>query len=183
MAARNLSFDWSPHSVRPLFFWFLSCSSTKIRSPGLSRCFPLGRLLIHLGEIGGEEVAKVQVVHLLDRGGFPQDTQQEIDEHLEALREMDPTWASFYILCPIPGTEQYDDFLAGGLITEKNLDRFDTTCLTWRHPYFSRERLSQSSRASGCHNYCSTVITSFSPGGTRCITSRMSSRSALTQIE
>ncbi len=28
------------------------------------------------------------------------------------------------------------------MITEKNLDRFDTTCLTWRHPSFSRERLS-----------------------------------------
>ena len=75
--------------------------------------------------------------------GFPQDTPQEIDEHLETLRGMGPTWASFYILCPIPGTEQYDDFLANGLITEKNLDRFDTTCLTWRHPYFSREQLSQ----------------------------------------
>ena len=75
--------------------------------------------------------------------GFPQDTEQEISEHLDVLRDMSPTWASFYILCPIPGTEQYDDFLADGLITEKNLDRFDTTCLTWRHPCFSRERLSQ----------------------------------------
>ena len=75
--------------------------------------------------------------------GFPQDTPQGIDEHLETLRDMGPTWASFYILCPIPGTEQYDEFLAQGLITEKNLDRFDTTCLTWRHPRFSRERLSQ----------------------------------------
>ena len=75
--------------------------------------------------------------------GFPQDTPQEIYEHLAALREMSPTWASFYILCPIPGTEQYDEFLADGLITEKNLDRFDTTCLTWRHPYFSREQLSE----------------------------------------
>ena len=75
--------------------------------------------------------------------GFPQDTPTEIEQHLETLREMGPTWASFYILCPIPGTEQYDDFLADGLITEKNLDRFDTTCLTWRHPCFSHERLSK----------------------------------------
>ena len=75
--------------------------------------------------------------------GFPQDTEQAIGEHLEVLCEMAPTWASFYILCPIPGTEQYDEFLADGLITEKNLDRFDTTCLTWRHPSFSRERLSE----------------------------------------
>ena len=81
--------------------------------------------------------------HFSNIVGFPQDTPQEIDGHLATLRELEPTWASFYILCPIPGTEQYDDFLAGGLITEKNLDRFDTTCLTWRHPYYSRERMSQ----------------------------------------
>lgn len=74
--------------------------------------------------------------------GFPQDTRESIQEHLEILREMDPSWASFYILCPIPGTEQYDDFLEQGLITEKNLDRFDTTCLTWRHPSLSRQELS-----------------------------------------
>ncbi len=75
--------------------------------------------------------------------GFPQDTEREVSEHLSVLREMSPTWASFYILCPIPGTEQYDDFLEQGLITERNLDRFDTTCLTWRHPNFTRERMSQ----------------------------------------
>ena len=57
------------------------------------------------------------------------------------LRELGPTLASFYILCPIPGTEQYDEFMAEGLVTEDNLDRFDTTCLTWRHPHFSREQL------------------------------------------
>ncbi len=73
--------------------------------------------------------------------GFPQDTERDVDQHLEMLRELGPTFASFYILCPIPGTEQYDDFVAEGLVTENNLDRFDTTCLTWRHPHFSREQL------------------------------------------
>ncbi len=73
--------------------------------------------------------------------GFPQDTHQEIRNHLAVLRDLAPTWASFYILCPIPGTEQYDEFLAQGLITEQNLDRFDTTCLTWRHPSLTREQL------------------------------------------
>lgn len=75
--------------------------------------------------------------------GFPRDTEREIHEHLAVLRALAPNWASFYILCPIPGTEQYDDFLAQGLITEKNLDRFDTTCLTWRHPNLTPERLSE----------------------------------------
>jgi hypothetical protein len=75
--------------------------------------------------------------------GFPQDTEREVHEHLEVLRALSPTWVSFYVLCPIPGTEQYDDFMAAGLVTEKNLDRFDTTCLTWRHPFFSPEQLSE----------------------------------------
>jgi len=73
--------------------------------------------------------------------GFPQDTEQDVERHLQMLRDMGPTFASFYIPCPIPGTEQYDQFMAEGLLTEDNLDRFDTTCLTWRHPNFSREHL------------------------------------------
>jgi len=81
--------------------------------------------------------------HFSNIVGFPQDTEREVEEHVQMLSEMAPTWASFYILCPIPGTEQYEDFLAQGLITETNLDRFDTTCLTWRHPSLSRERLSE----------------------------------------
>ncbi len=75
--------------------------------------------------------------------GFPQDTQDSIHGHLEVLKSIGPNWASFYILCPIPGTEQYDEFLREGLITERNLDRFDTTCLTWKHPNLSAERLSE----------------------------------------
>lgn len=73
--------------------------------------------------------------------GFPQDTEQEVHQHLETLCALDPTLASFYILCPIPGTEQYDDFLAQELIDEKNLDRFDGTCLTWRHRFLSRSQV------------------------------------------
>lgn len=56
---------------------------------------------------------------------------------------MGPTVAFFYILCPIPGTEQYDDFRARGLIDEDNLDRFDGTCLTWRHPCLARSQASR----------------------------------------
>jgi len=66
--------------------------------------------------------------------GFPNDTRETIAEHLDTLIDIGPTWASFYILCPIPGTEQYEDFQKEGLITERNLDRFDTTALTWDHP-------------------------------------------------
>ncbi len=73
--------------------------------------------------------------------GFPSDTARGIHQHTEILCGLRPTWASFYILCPIPGTEQYDDFLSRGLITEKNLDRFDCTRLTWQHPRLSCDEL------------------------------------------
>jgi pyruvate-formate lyase-activating enzyme len=75
--------------------------------------------------------------------GFPDDDEAEIRNHLEVLKTLHPRVASFYVLTPIPGTEQYDSFTRAGLITEANLDRFDATHPTWTHPVFSRERLSQ----------------------------------------
>ena len=73
--------------------------------------------------------------------GFPDDGEAEIRRHLDILKGMRPTLTSFFAMTPIPGTEQYDDFRKAGLITERNLDRFDTTCATWSHPILSPERL------------------------------------------
>ena len=69
--------------------------------------------------------------------GFPSDTEESVGDNLRILKQLGPEWASFYVLCPIPGTEQYDDMRAQGAIVETNLDRFDATCLTWRHPHFN----------------------------------------------
>jgi hypothetical protein len=69
--------------------------------------------------------------------GFPEDTAATIRQHLRSLQDVDPDVASFYILTPIPGTEQYDDFRREGRIRENNLDRFDGTCPTWEHPHLS----------------------------------------------
>ena len=73
--------------------------------------------------------------------GFPPDTEKGILEHLATLRALAPDVASFYVLTPIPGTEQYDEFRRDGWITEKNLDRYDGTCVTWRHPNLSGDDL------------------------------------------
>jgi radical SAM superfamily enzyme YgiQ (UPF0313 family) len=73
--------------------------------------------------------------------GFPGDTESGILRHLAMLRELAPDVASFYILTPIPGTEQYDEFLGEGRIHETNLDRFDGTTVTWRHPNLSEGNL------------------------------------------
>ncbi|MCB1864071.1 MAG: radical SAM protein [Chromatiales bacterium] len=73
--------------------------------------------------------------------GFPQDTPASIAEHLEALRGLAPKVVSFYILTPIPGTEQYEEFRRDGLIWETNMDRFDGGCPTWHHPNMSTREL------------------------------------------
>jgi hypothetical protein len=76
--------------------------------------------------------------------GFPDHDGAAIDHHLEVLKTLRPKVASFFILTPIPGTEQYDEYRRAGLITEPNLDRFDATNLTWTHPNLSaRELLDQ----------------------------------------
>ena len=70
--------------------------------------------------------------------GFPEDHAEDIRTHVRELSRLNPESASFYILCPIPGTEQYADFLKAGIIyDDPNLDRFDATCETWKHPHFS----------------------------------------------
>lgn len=73
--------------------------------------------------------------------GFPADDENEIRSHLDALKTLRPKVVSFYILTPIPGTEQYAEFLKSGAITERNLDRFDATFPTWTHPNLSHEKL------------------------------------------
>jgi hypothetical protein len=73
--------------------------------------------------------------------GFPQDDRQGIREHMETLAELCPPVASFYILTPIPGTEQYGDFLKEGRITERNMDRFDAANLVWEHDNLSAKEM------------------------------------------
>lgn len=74
--------------------------------------------------------------------GFPNQNGWDIREHVASLKELDPQVASFYVLTPIPGTEQYDDYRKEGLLVDPNLDRYDTTCLTWRHPNMTKDELS-----------------------------------------
>lgn len=80
--------------------------------------------------------------HFSNIMGFPNDDENTIRNHLDVLKTLRPRAVSFYILTPIPGTEQYDEYRNAGWITERNLDRFDTTCPTWLHPNLSHDQLS-----------------------------------------
>ncbi len=73
--------------------------------------------------------------------GFPNDTVESVKGHIRLVTEMAPGMAWFYILTPIPGTRDYEQFLRDGLITEKNLDRFDCTVPVWNHPNLSHQQL------------------------------------------
>jgi hypothetical protein len=81
------------------------------------------------------------IIHFSNIIGFPDDTDESISEHVRVLQSLSPDMASFYVLTPIPGTDQYDEFLEKGLITERNMDRFDATSSTWRHPNLSSAEL------------------------------------------
>ena len=48
---------------------------------------------------------------------------------------------SFYVLCPIPGTEQYDEFHGRGVGHGGQPRPVRHDVLDWRHPNFSREQL------------------------------------------
>jgi radical SAM superfamily enzyme YgiQ (UPF0313 family) len=74
--------------------------------------------------------------------GFPEDTEESISEQVNSVIELSPNHVSFYILTPIPGTDQYDEFKADDLLIENNLDRYDATHLTWKHPNINTDKMS-----------------------------------------
>lgn len=79
--------------------------------------------------------------HFSNIFGFPNQTETGIREHVSTLKELSPEFASFYILTPIPGTEQYKEYLDSGLIFEANLDRFDAHTPTVFHEFIRPEKL------------------------------------------
>ncbi len=73
--------------------------------------------------------------------GFPNDTKDKIHKQLGTIKALSPTVASFYVLTPIPGTEQYAEYKSNNLLLENNLDRYDATYLTWKHPSITQSEM------------------------------------------
>jgi radical SAM superfamily enzyme YgiQ (UPF0313 family) len=81
--------------------------------------------------------------HLSNIIGFPADSEESIHDQLATIQSLNPDVSSFYILTPVPGTEQYASFKREGLLFEKNIDRYDTTNLTWKHPTISPAEMTE----------------------------------------
>lgn len=66
--------------------------------------------------------------------GLPHDTAGCGRRAARDLADVGVDLASFFAYTPFPGTEDYDAFLAAGLIHDHDFDRYDSTHVVMRHP-------------------------------------------------
>ncbi|MCX6799331.1 MAG: radical SAM protein, partial [Candidatus Diapherotrites archaeon] len=76
--------------------------------------------------------------------GLYGDTEETIRQTIDFAKELDPLFAKFLILKPLPGTEVFDQLEAAGLVIERNYDKFGLYAKPiHRLPTVSPERLVQ----------------------------------------
>ena len=72
--------------------------------------------------------------------GFPNDTYQRVMEDVKTLRDdLLVDQASFFMLTPLPGSKDHQNAAAGGVMMERDYNRFDAFHATTPHPRMSRE--------------------------------------------
>ena len=71
--------------------------------------------------------------------GFPFDTAESVRSDVERLKsELGPEQASFFMLTPLPGSQDHRELLRRGEALDPDLNRYDTFHATVRHPRMSR---------------------------------------------
>jgi anaerobic magnesium-protoporphyrin IX monomethyl ester cyclase len=70
--------------------------------------------------------------------GFPQETEERIEDTIRFACELDTTYANFKILTPYPGTPQFKQLEP--LIFETDWEKFDGYTLTFNHPHLTPRR-------------------------------------------
>jgi radical SAM superfamily enzyme YgiQ (UPF0313 family) len=79
--------------------------------------------------------------------GFPFDTPESIQEDVRRLQsELGVEQASFFILTPIPGSQDHARMIRDGVDMETDLNNFDSFHETTRHPNFAPGELAASYR-------------------------------------
>ena len=73
--------------------------------------------------------------------GFPNDTPASIARDVQALHDLGADLASFFILTPIPGSEDHARAVAAGIALDPDLNKYDSFHVVMDHPLMSREEL------------------------------------------
>ena len=76
--------------------------------------------------------------------GFPADTLESIREDVRRLKEeLGPEQASFFILTPLPGSEDHLKLLQKGVSMDPDLNNYDSFHVTTAHPNMTKEQWMQ----------------------------------------
>lgn len=70
--------------------------------------------------------------------GLPYDSPESVREDIETLREeVQVDEASFFMLTPLPGSRDHADMVNHGVLIDADLNDYDSTHETFRHPNFA----------------------------------------------
>jgi len=79
--------------------------------------------------------------------GFPYDTYQSVMEDIERLKsEVQPDMASFFMLCPLPGSTDWLKMYKNGDYMEMDLNKYDSFCAAFHHQNMGDEEWTQAYR-------------------------------------
>jgi len=81
--------------------------------------------------------------------GFPHDTPESMDEDIRRLRdEIGMDMASFFILTPLPGSEDHARAVTNGVHMDADFNNYDSVHAVMDHPRISREQVEAAFRAA-----------------------------------
>jgi radical SAM superfamily enzyme YgiQ (UPF0313 family) len=79
--------------------------------------------------------------------GFPGDTYESIMRDVEYLkRELPLDLVEFFVMTPLPGSKDHQQYVLKGIPMDEDLNKYDTTQPCMEHPNMSREELQRAYR-------------------------------------
>jgi radical SAM superfamily enzyme YgiQ (UPF0313 family) len=86
--------------------------------------------------------------------GFPNDTKDSVARDVEAIEtEVRPDLVNFFMLTPLPGTEDHRELVRRGVALDPDLNRYDTCHAVAPHPRMSAEEWSEAFRGAWLRFY------------------------------
>ncbi len=89
---------------------------------------------------------RVQVGYII---GLPHDTEESVAKDVERLiQEVQPDQASFFMMIPLPGSEDHKSLLESGVAIDRDYNKYDSCHETMRHAHMSGEEWTRAYRAA-----------------------------------